>query len=64
MIPRGSNVFEATCARCGLLVAPGKGLVSGKTGVNWRVVHDTCIPVYQSRLPAPRPWIKDLEYDL
>ena len=60
MIPRGSNIFEATCDRCGLTVAPGKGLVSGKTGVNWRVVHDTCIPV----LPPPRPWIKDLEYDL
>lgn len=57
-IPRGSNRLEATCATCGLRVAPGKGSVNGRVGVNWRVVHFTCIPVLKTKLP------EGLEYDL
>jgi hypothetical protein len=61
--PRDSNIFAATCTRCGLLVPPGKGLCAGRIGKNWQVFHyDTCIPKIE--VPDARPWVKELEYDL
>lgn len=53
-----SNIFEAKCDRCGKMVPPGEGLVSGRVGRNWRVIHNSCIPSSDRRI------IKGLEYDL
>lgn len=44
-----TNRFRETCARCGKPVEPGEGLVSGKDGSKWHVVHNNCIPVYVPR---------------
>ena len=50
------NDYAAACWRCGKMVPPGEGFVSGKPK-DWHVTHKSCIPEY-------RPWIKGLEYDL
>lgn len=46
-----SNTWNAPCARCGENVAPGEGVVNGKTrDGRWRVVHKKCIPVMKERV--------------
>ena len=51
-----ANIHPATCARCGLRVAPGAGRIERTRNQlhRWRTVHDTCPAAQQQVSLAPR----------